>query len=50
MLFHNVVQLIPAGDLDEDGQFIFGVHPHGIIPGSVLWSVAGSQWLSLIHI
>ena len=38
-------QLIPLGKLSADeGPYIFGFHPHGVYPMTLLWSTRGRQW------
>lgn len=37
--------LIPVGELKEEGEkYIFGFHPHGILPFTIFWSTRGALW------
>lgn len=39
-------KLIASEELSPDGLYIFGFHPHGIMPFTIFWSMRGSLWKS----
>jgi 1-acyl-sn-glycerol-3-phosphate acyltransferase len=37
-------RMVAKGKLDPEGVYVFGFHPHGILPATTFWSTRGALW------